>query len=188
MGDVEESRKLVERVSASRYLAKSVRLRELLVFLSERVLSGPVGEIHEQEVGHKVFGRPANYDTSSDNIVRVHASTLRKRLEQYFSEEGATEPLILEIPKGNYAPVFRKRSQPEPVSPPPSSDRRVPVLAALACLFALSTAALLFREVSPRRDASPFGPTVRTFWSQIFRPGQTTDIVVDDASVGLYQE
>src|SRR2546421_1320919 len=151
----QESRKLVERVAASRYLAKSARLRDLLVYLSERALEG-TDEIHEQEVGHKVFGRPANYDTGSDNIVRVHASTLRKRLEQYFSEEGATEPLILEIPKGNYAPVFRKRSQPEPVSPPPSSDRRVPVLAALACLFALSTAVLLFREVSPHRDASPF--------------------------------
>src|ERR1700741_482089 len=105
MGDVEESRKLVERVAASRYLAKSVRLRDLLVYLCDRVLSGPVGEINEQEAGHKVFGRPANYDTGSDNIVRVHASTLRKRLEQYFAEEGATEPLTLEIPKGKYAPV-----------------------------------------------------------------------------------
>src|SRR5260221_2175089 len=153
MGDVEDSRKLVERVAASRYLAKSVRLRELLVFLSERVLSGPVGEIHEQEVGHKVFGRPANYDTGSDNIARVHASTLRKRLEQYFAEEGAGEPLVLEIPKGNYAPVFRKRTQfepapepaPPPVIPPAADNRRVFLLAAVACLFALSTAVLLFR-------------------------------------------
>ncbi len=29
---------------------------------------------------------------------------------------------------------------------------------------------------------------MRAFWSQIFRPGQTTDIVLDDAGVGLYQE
>src|SRR5947209_2442462 len=108
----DERRKLVERIAASRYLAKSARLRELLMHLSDRVLVDGVEEIHEQEVGHRVFGRPANYDTGADNIVRVHASTLRKRLEQYFAEEGSGEPLILEIPKGNYAPVFRPR---EPV-------------------------------------------------------------------------
>src|SRR5437763_6357889 len=160
----QESRKLVERVAASRYLAKSARLRDLLIYLSERVLEGSE-EIHEQEVGHKVFGRPANYDTGSDNIVRVHASTLRKRLEQYFAEEGAAEPLIVEIPKGNYAPVFRMREitppAPEPAPPaaaPPTHDRRVVVLAAVACLFALSTAVLLLRVPTPRAEVTAFGP------------------------------
>jgi hypothetical protein len=32
------------------------------------------------------------------------------------------------------------------------------------------------------------GPTVRQFWSQIFPPGRPTDIVLDDAAVGLFQE
>jgi hypothetical protein len=190
----EDSRKLVERVAASRYLSKSARLRDLLIYLCDRVLDGSVTEIHEQEVGHKVFGRPADYDTGSDNIVRVHASTLRKRLEQYFAEEGAAEPLIIEIPKGNYAPVFRRRTPaeavaPPPELPPPARDWRVPVLGVLACLFAISTAVLLVRGAKPdRRESADLGPTVRTFWAQVFRPGQTTDAVVDDASVGLYQE
>jgi len=190
----EDSRKLVERVAASRYLSKSARLRDLLVYLCDQVLDGPVTEIHEQEVGHKVFGRPADYDTGSDNIVRVHASTLRKRLEQYFAEEGAAEPVFIEIPKGNYAPVFRPRTPVEAVTPavepaPPTRDWRVPVLGALACLFAISTAVLLVRGAKPdRHEAADLGPMVRTFWAQVFRPGQTTDAVVDDASVGLYQE
>ena len=105
----EDRKLLVERVASSRYVNRSARLRDLLVYLATRVLEEDVDEIHEQEVGNKVFGRPANYDTSSDNIVRVHASMLRKRLEQYFAEEGANEPLTIEIPKGNYAPVFRER-------------------------------------------------------------------------------
>jgi len=184
----EETRRLVERVAASRYLSKSARLRDLLVYLCDRVLDGAVTEIHEQEVGHKVFGRPADYDTGSDNIVRVHASTLRKRLEQYFTEEGAAEPLIIEIPKGNYAPIFRSRTP----TPPPTSSRRdwrTPVLGVLACVFAISTAVLLLRGARPeRREAADLGPTVRSFWAQVFHSGQTTDAVVDDAGVGLYQE
>ena len=124
-----EARKLlIERVAASRYVNRSARLRDLLLYLTTRVLEpDAAGEIHEQEVGHKVFGRPANYDTGIDNIVRVHASMLRKRLEQYFAEEGRDEPIILEIPKGNYAPVFREREEAlpaialAPAAAPPST-------------------------------------------------------------------
>src|SRR5579884_711165 len=98
----ENRRLLVERVAASSYFNRSARLRDLLMYLTERVLEDEAVEIHEQEVGANVFGRAATYDTAADNIVRVHASMLRKRLDQYFAAEGAEEETILEIPKGNY--------------------------------------------------------------------------------------
>lgn len=94
-------RQLVARVAASRYISKSARLKELLLYLCDRVLEGSATEIHEQEVGSRVFGREPDYDTAADNIVRVNASLLRKRLEQYFATEGAAEPFVIEIPKGN---------------------------------------------------------------------------------------
>jgi hypothetical protein len=190
----DERRLLVERVASSRYVNRSARLRDMLLYLSDRVLNEEAGEIHEQEVGHRVFGRPANYDTTTDNIVRVHASMLRKRLEQYFATEGAGEPLILEIPKGNYAPLFHERAEVEsvPLAAPPArapAGWRLWTLAGVAVLFACTTAVLLLR--TPGRTAeSPDrrGPTVRQFWSLIFRPERPTDIVLDDAAVGLYQE
>jgi hypothetical protein len=187
-------RLLIERVASSRYVNRSARLRDLLRYLGDRVVDDDAGEIHEQEVGHKVFGRPADYDTTSDNIVRVHASMLRKRLEQYFSSEGAHEPLILEIPKGNYALVFRARTEPgigfvsQP--PEPATDWRLWPLALLSLLLACSTLFLLLRP-SPQKNSvlpSSPSPSVRLFWSQVFRPDRPTDIVLDDAAVGLYQE
>ncbi len=189
---------LVERISSSRYFSKSARLRDMLLYVSGRAFDGKPGQIHEQEVGHKVFGRPPDYDTSSDNIVRVHASMLRRRLEQYFSAEGADEPLILEIPKGNYAPVFRERAA-VPERLPPSAAERFPispnsitwVLAVLAVLFACSTIFLLFRLRSAASNASlglADKPAVREFWSQIFRPDHRSDIVLDDADLALVQE
>src|SRR5258706_2398038 len=186
----DERRALVERVLSSDLLTRSARLRNLLVYLTGRVFEDASVEIHEQEVGREVFGRPADYDTGSDNIVRVHASTLRKRLERYFSEEGAAEPLILEIPKGNYAPTFRERSPAiEPVTVLPVAvqpDWRIWAFAGLALLFALSTAILWGRRA--QSPATGLTPTVRALWSSVFRPGQTTDLVLDDAAVGLYQE
>jgi hypothetical protein len=185
-------------VAASSYFNRSVRLRDLLVYLTDRVLEDEAVEIHEQEVGHQVFGRGADYDTAADNIVRVHASMLRKRLEQYFAAEGAGETTVIEIPKGNYAPVFRERSRPEPevavpampvetVAVPPKKDWRLALALSCAGLFAISTAVLIFR--GPARPAgSAMGPTVRLFWSQILTPERPTDVVVDDAAVALYQE
>lgn len=184
------SRKLlVERIAASGYLNRSARLREMLLYLTARVLEGRVEQIHEQEVGHHVFGRPVEYDTASDNIVRVHASMLRKRLEQYFAAEGADEPLILEIPKGNYAPVFRERGARDAAPRTSHGDWRIWALATVAAVFACSTAVLWLAKPShaPLAPASARGSAVRAFWATVFQPGRTTDIVLDDAAIGLYQ-
>lgn len=193
-------RLLVERVAASRYIAKSARLRDLLVYLCDRVLEEGAAEIHEQEVGHKVFGRPQDYDTGSDNTVRVHASMLRKRLEQYFATDGRDETVVIEIPKGNYALVFRERPPAEPANPapdalpsgaPPHRDARLYILAFFALAFALSTAYLLFRARADQPAASAGfvrKPAVRLFWSRFLQPGRRTDMVLDDAVFALYQE
>ena len=102
-------KELANRIVSSSVICKSARLRDLFLYLCNRVLLESADDIHELELGHKVFGRPKHYDTAADNIVRVHASILRKRLAEYFLTEGANETLIIEIPKGNYAPIFRKR-------------------------------------------------------------------------------
>lgn len=189
---VDPRRSLVERVAASRYFSKSARLRDLLLYLTDRVLDGDVDEIHEQEVGFKVFGRPANYDTSSDNIVRVHASMLRKRLEQYFASEGADEPMVVEIRKGNYAPIFHARPEVEFVVEPSLAqakrtlDWRLPALATACIALALSTTWLLVTNSKATLALAP--PTVKAFWGMTFRADKGTDIVMDDAAVGLYQE
>lgn len=147
------------------------------------MLDDHVTEIHEQDFGHRVFARTPDYDTASDNLVHVHASTLRKRLEQYFLSEGIDEPAVIELPKGNYAPVFRDRPvpellptllQPEPVVSP---ERKAS--GALSASEARS---------SPLHSPLVQKPAVRQFWSQVFRPGLWTDIVLDDAGIGLYQE
>jgi hypothetical protein len=187
----DERRLLVERVAASRLLNRSERLRSLLCYLTDKALEDETAVIHEQSVGHDVFGRPADYNTTADNIVRVHASTLRKRLEQYFASEGSAEPLIIEIPKGNYAPVFRRREDAAPVhqAPVKTPDWRLWTLAALAALFACSTAYLALRRPDPQpASATLNGPTLRLFWGRVFQPNRQTDIVLDDAAIGLYQE
>src|ERR1700728_934334 len=106
---IEARRALFERVAASEQFSRSARLRDFLLYVGKQSLKEGCPEIHEQEIGAKVFGRPSSYDRSQDNIVRVNATELRKRIELYFTSEGAHEPLVLEIPRGAYKPVFYRR-------------------------------------------------------------------------------
>src|SRR6202041_596048 len=119
----ERRRQLVDQIASSPYFSKSARLRDMFVYVCDRVLDHDVDEIHEQEVGRRVFGRPADYDTSADNTVRVHASMLRKRGDQDFATEGSSEPIVIEIPRGNYAPIFRERPAKPAISVLPSQPR-----------------------------------------------------------------
>ncbi|RXH54703.1 hypothetical protein [Granulicella sibirica] len=93
---------------------RSQRLRDFLVYVGNETVLHGVQDLHEQQIGMAVFGRSASYDTSQDNIVRVNAMELRKRIEIYFANEGSGEPLTFEIPRGSYSPVFRVRPQ-EPI-------------------------------------------------------------------------
>ena len=107
--NLQTRRELVGRVVSSGAICKSVRLRDLFLYLCHRALEDGASDIHELELGHKVFGRAEHYDTIADNIVRVHASLLRKRLAEYFDTDGGNETVVIEIPRGNYAPIFRQR-------------------------------------------------------------------------------
>ncbi len=115
-----ECRQLLERVVNSRELNRAQRLRELLCYLGKRSLESKAGVLREQEIGTAVFGRPAEYDTSLDNIVRVNVSELRKRLAHYFRGEGAAEPIGMEIPRGGYVPVFYPRARVADATPMPA--------------------------------------------------------------------
>jgi hypothetical protein len=107
---LDERRALIGRVAASAQFARSSRLRDFLLYVGNQSLKAGCPEIHEQEIGAKVFGRSLAYDRSQDNIVRVNATELRKRIDQYFANEGAHETLVLEIPRGAYRPVFHRRT------------------------------------------------------------------------------
>lgn len=196
---VEERRALLQRVLWSRQFEKSNRIRDFLVYVCDRTFEDPEVEIHEQEIGNRVFGRDVSYDTGDDNIVRVTASQARKKLSQYFGAEGASEPFVLEIPKGQYTPLFREREA-APVeiasalerSPTPAkSGRAVVVLAICSIVLALIAGWLAMRLRSERvaaRTELEANPALSALWSLLLPAGGRTDIVTADSSLSLFQE
>jgi hypothetical protein len=123
---VEECRALVDRIAASQEFRRAKRLRAFLVYVVDRHLAGEPNEINETLIGHRVFGRPAGYNSGDDSIVRTEARNLRLRLERYFAGEGASEATVMEIPRGGYVPLFRHRPVAQPSVPDSVPVSRTP--------------------------------------------------------------
>src|SRR6185437_16483035 len=103
----DERWQLVHRLVSSPPFQKSGRLRDLLQYLAEQTIRGYAHELTEQHVGERLFHKPAGYSPLEDSSVRVHVRQLRLKLHEYFDGVGRDEKLIVEIPRGSYAPVFR---------------------------------------------------------------------------------
>ena len=97
---------LVQRIVESPHLIGSARLRDFLLHVTACTIRQTPEDATEQQIGIQVFQRPPGFNSSEDSIVRSQARLLRKKLADYFKAEGASEPLIIEIPKGHYLPVF----------------------------------------------------------------------------------
>ncbi len=99
-------RETLERVLASNTFARSDRARKLLHYLVEREQAGEAETLKGYSIAVDVFGKDADFDSSTDAVVRVQARRLRDLLEQYFATEGRTAPLRILIPRGSYVPVY----------------------------------------------------------------------------------
>lgn len=97
---------LVLRIAESPALARARQLRQFLLYSSRWVIENPGKPINEYDIALNVMGRRADFDAAHDNIVRVQATHLRRRLESYFASDGAGEELLVVLPKGSYAPQF----------------------------------------------------------------------------------
>ena len=103
---------LTQRVVADHTFERSPLLSRFLLYVVAESLMGRQSAITEHQIGVHVFGRPPGYRTDEDNIVRNYARQLRKRLAEYFADEGAGQ-LRIEIPVGGYIPVFDSEPEPE---------------------------------------------------------------------------
>jgi hypothetical protein len=211
----EERRALIERVAASEQFSRSARLRDFLLYVGEQSLKDGSPDVHEQEIGEKVFGRPAAYDRSQDNIVRVNATELRKRIELYFASAGARESVVFEIPRGGYKLIFRRRTKvwPSEYDSPLGEDPSSPVSAvhaapaapgrqnrlrtavpfvwpALSLALGIACTLLYLQNRALQKSVDPWEnePAVKAFWTGFLSPNKETNIVLSDDAASVIED
>jgi hypothetical protein len=186
------------KIAESETFRRSSRLRGLLLHLCGRSFAGHPEELTEQQIGMAVFGRPADYDSANDNVVRVAARQLRIRLQEYFDAEGRNAHYILTIPKGSYIPVMRPRVTevtvaPEALEQPEDCAKgKTPWLWTAVAAIAIATAAagvalLSWRQVNEiklTQDAQ--APSQNLIRATVIIPGRRTIMVVGDSNLQAF--
>ena len=178
--ELAEQRAELKTVLESRGFARAPALANLLSYLCEKLFAGEANQIKEYSIAVEAFRRSDSFDQDSDSIVRVEANRLRRRLAEYYKEEGARNLLQISIPVGQYVPKFERNDaaggrlpqtdlpKPEPGISAASWPRVFVVLArrwwwATAALLVLILAAGYFWRQSlqkrPERAAVEVNPT-----------------------------
>jgi hypothetical protein len=202
------------RVAASKRLCKSDLLPRFLLYVCEQHLTGNHHEITEQRIGTQIFNRDTGYNPGEDNIVRSYARMLRKRLDEYFEDEGSEEPVRIVIPRGGYIPVFMDCADTNPrttefraaIEGSPNAERSEPVLEPIR---AHDTPSKPHRQISWRSllFGTALGIVVafvawflarsiqeqkersaaHAIWAQLFQRNRNTLIVPADSGLGILQ-
>jgi len=140
------ARQELDRILASATFRQVDRLKRFLRFVALEALQGRGDQLKEYVIGVQVFDKSASFDPRADPIVRVQARRLRTRLARYYREEGAEDTVVLDLPKGGYAPVFKIREA-------AASGRR----SLVATLVGQNTIAVQpFADLSPAHDLDYF--------------------------------
>ena len=205
---------LAQRIVASSHFARSPLLTRFMLYVVAETLEGREADITEHQIGVQVFDRRPGYSTIEDNIVRNYARQLRKRLSEFFADEGSSESLRIDIPLGGYVPVFVQASEhhpatqirslpvsvsihtqsEEPLAARPTADLR-PLwkrwLKAAAALSVYSAALVWISWMIAVRVNTPQPrppEQAHALWSAIFDGQVNTYIVPADAGFNLLED
>jgi hypothetical protein len=84
----------------------TARMRKFLAYVVEETLQGRADRLKADVVATEVLGRDASFDAHSDPIVRIEAGHLLRALDRYYLTAGASDQIIISVPKGSYVQKF----------------------------------------------------------------------------------
>ena len=155
----------LKKIIESHVFSKSPVNRELLKYLVQSSFKGEKPK--EFQIAADVFGK--KYNPEKEVNVRVYVHNLRKKLKEYYEQEGQDDDLIFELPKGQYTIDFKHL----PIKAMKKNvNRFTPVLFLFSVLILAGV--LLFHVFFPSK------PMKIEFWKPFFSTDFTTRIVLGD--------
>lgn len=154
----------IEQILESPEFAGSRRLSAFLRFVCAAALEGRT-EIDQSEIARKALGRAEDFSPVEDSSVRKIATMVRQRLEQYYSNRGARDPVEICLLARSYVPRFKLRENAEANGSSVSVSRRRRIaiwLTAGAAVVLLIAAAVAVAARGWRWRSEP-APAARQF-------------------------
>ena len=163
----EELRDALARVVSSSAFVSAPRLQQFLTYVVNEAIAGRGAAISGKTIAVDVYDRDPGGVESGQNLVRVEARRLRRRLNEYYAERGASDPWHILINLGGYSPRFEPGESKEsstPAAPPliaKSPFRGRIVLAAVVILLMLSVFGVVSRLDSADPELDSVGDDAR---------------------------
>jgi len=193
----------IEKLIHSHTFRKAEALCKLLRYLANHALAQPGVPSKEYEIATEVFGRPPDFDPQADSAIRVQAGRLRLKLHDYYTHEGLSDTVVVEVPNGSYALNFHDREMPQPALVPVPASFQLPVeprireksprawiiavsilslvLAAALATVATLSLALNSARTAKRSESTASGP-LRAFWSQFASGPEAPWVIFSNAA------
>ena len=94
------------RVLASDTFAEVFRLKKFLDYSVRETMEGRGDRLKGFVIACEVFEKDDPSDAQTTTVVRVEAGRLRRRLKDYYENEGKDDPIRISMPKGGYSVLF----------------------------------------------------------------------------------
>ena len=173
----------VSRILDSEALRNSEIVRKLLSYLADKWLTGDADGLKEYTIGVEAFNKPPHYDPQEDPAVRVLASKLRHKLDEYYHKEGTASPFRIEMPRGHFALRLQEAPAKEPQPQLQILHSRVrkwrliaaalAILAVLSFLAALQWGSAMKLEASLPAGLQPWTPELDLIWSPFLKSNRS---------------
>ncbi len=120
----------VDRILQSEEFRNSEVVRRLLIYLTEKAVSGSADNMKEYTVAIEALGKPSSYDPQHNSTVRIQVGRLRQKLAEYYRNEGKDDDIIVSLPKGRFRLTCEHRPRVEEI--PLATSAVLPPLPAVA--------------------------------------------------------
>lgn len=156
-----------DKIAGSKVFSRSNIHKVLLKYLLEATLKGENPK--EFTIAVDVFNHSANASDTSN--VRVHIHNLRKKLESYYTHEGAKDAIYFTIPKGAYSLEFKDKKS----IPGKRSKNKIRYFVLFLALISISAFSIFLKQKS---DNDKLKNTA--FWQELLTSNKKTIIVAGD--------
>lgn len=172
---LEEKEQALEKVLRAGIVRESSNLFLLLEWLGRKSLQNGAEPLKEYTIGVEALGKPSDYDPRIDPTVRVDIGKLRTKLKDFFQNEGANQPVHLEIPKGRYDVCYHRVAPPTPilfpvVSAEPKPTTSSPKLYWLAATTVLAMSLIFFAGFKLARPSAAEPAALTSELQQFWQP------------------
>jgi serine/threonine-protein kinase len=99
----------LQRMLSSPVFQRAARPARFLEFVVRRSAHKPGEPLAESDIATFVYDR-SDFDPRLDPIVRVEAARLRKRIQEYYENQGKNDPIEIRLPQRGYLPEIAPKA------------------------------------------------------------------------------